>query len=140
MPSRNKSKEVLESLKDRFLDGEKLSVDEIVDEYFDPKSPYNYLVLQKRVRGWLQSTKRWMRNENGLWFGNLNKEGSYGIVTTEEEARFAMIRYYRFVKGVVNNAGRLAKEAQKKGLLKGFKSERMLVAKIEEEEDESSDK
>ena len=135
IPDRNKAKEVLTDLKDRFLNGDKLSVKEIVEDYFTAKTPYAYLVLEKKIRNWLTSVKGWFRKEHGLWFGNLNDEGHYGLITTEEEARYSMVRYYRFVKGVIANATLLAKEADEKGLLpRGLTRERMLIAKIEEED------
>ena len=46
-----------------------------------------------------------------------------------------MIRYYRFVKGVVYNANILAANARQSGLLPdNITRERMLVATIKEEE------
>ena len=132
---KGKNKETIINLKERFVDGEKLTVDEIIKDYFTPNSPYSYLVAAKTVRSILHSIKRWFRKDNGLWFGNITDEGHYGLFTTEEEVRYAMIRYYRFVKGVVYNANILAANARQSGLLPdNITRERMLVATIKEEE------
>lgn len=132
-----KSKEILSELRERFIDGEKLSVDVIVSDYFAPKTPYSYLVGKTRVRGWLNLVKRQFKLRHGLWFGNLNDEGAFGIITAEEEVRYALGRYYRYVKGTVAGASLLVSDAGAKGLLpEGVRRERILVAKIEEEEDD----
>ena len=136
LPDKNKANEVLTDLKHRFLDGDKLTVKEVVEEYFNAKNPYTYLVLEKRIRSWMSAVKHWFRTEHGLWFGNLDDEGRYGLITSKEEARYTLIRYYRFVKGVVSNATLLAEEAEGKGFLpSGFQTENLLVAKLEEEEE-----
>lgn len=115
---------------------EKLSVDEIIEEYISPKNPYSFLQARIMVRGLMRSMKRYFRFNFGLWFGNLDNSGHYGLIETEAEARYAMMRYYRFVKGTIENAGILAQDAGNKGLLPaGMVRERLLVARIEEEDE-----
>jgi hypothetical protein len=138
--SRKAKKEMLESLRERFLDGDKLTIKEMVEDYFSPNSPYAYLVAAKEVRGLIGGVKRWFRKEHALWFGNIDDEGRYGLFTDESEVRYGMVRYYRFVKGVLFNANILAKNARDKGMLPaGVTTERMLVAKLEEEKEEKND-
>ena len=129
-----KKSEVIDDLKSRFLDGEKMTIKEIIGDYYTPKSPYNYLLTQNKVRGQLGHIKRWFRTQT-LWFGNLDESGYYGLITTKEEAMYSMIRYYKFIKGTMAGATLLANDAQKKGLLpEGLVSERFLLAKIVEKE------
>ena len=135
-----KSRELLLSLRERFIDGEKLSVENIIKDYFSPKSAYSYLVAKAKARNWMGLLKRQFKFTHGLWFGNLDDEGNYGVISTEEEVRYTLVKYYRHIKGAVAGATFLVGEADKKGLLPaGMTRERMLVAKIEEEEDEDED-
>jgi len=139
LPNRKQSKELVADLRDRFVDGEKLSIDDVVKDYFNPKSPYAYLVVKNKVKAWMQLVKRHFKIHQGLWFGNIDDEGHYGVVTTEEEARYALIRYYRYVKGTVAGASLLVSDAGNKGLLpEGMRRERFLLTRpIEEDEDEN---
>lgn len=137
MGALSKNKEMLLGLRKRFTDGEKLSVNELIEDYFNPKTAYAYLVAKQKVRGWMNLIKGQFKFRYGLWFGNLDDEGRYGIITTEEEVRYALVRYYRFVKGTVAGASLLVSEAGKKGLLPaGMTRQRFLVAKVEEKKDE----
>lgn len=137
LPDRKKAKEVIEDLQGRFLDGDKLTIEEIMKEYFSTSNAFNYLVIKGKIRSWLSNIKRHFRNTEGLWFGSLDENGHYGLITSIEEATFAMIRYYKFVKGNIASANFLSKDAEQKGILpKGLVRERMLVARIKEEKDE----
>lgn len=135
-PNRKRKKEYLAELKGRFESGETLSINDIVDEYFNPRSTYNYLVSQKVARGWIATVKRHFRRNHGLWFGCVDQDGNYGVITTEEEVKYAMTRYYKYIEGAVNGARILYGDANSKGLLpSGMVRKRMLVAKLEEDED-----
>lgn len=135
LPNRKKSKELLEELRQRFLDGEKMSVEDIVSDYFDPKNPFNYLQAKEVTRSWMSLLKQQFRQRHGLWFGNLDDQGNYGFVTTEAEVRYAMTKYYNFMKGVATNASFLAQEARTKGLLpEGVRHERITVSRLRLEE------
>lgn len=137
MKNRKKNKEMLTDLKERFGEGEKMSVDDVVEDYFSPKTAYSFLIAKGLVRGWMSCVKRHFKLHLGLWFGALDDDGNYGVITTEEEVRFAMMRYYRYMKGVSAGAGLLVNTADSEGLLpEGMTNARFLVAKVEEEEDE----
>ncbi len=136
--SRKKNKEILSDLRDRFVDGEKLSVDGIIKDYFSPKTAYSYLVAKAKVRGWLGLVKRQFKFNHGIWFGSLDDNGSFGIISTEEEVRYALMRAYRYVKGTVAGATLLVADADEKGLLPdGLKRERFLLTRPVEEENEA---
>ena len=115
----NKSKQVIAELESRFIDGERLTIDEIVKEYFDTKSFMNHLQAQKVVRGWINGLKSKFTKKYELWFGSINDLGQFGIANTEAEFRFAGIRYYQNIKGNVKRATQLVREGQSKGLLPG---------------------
>jgi hypothetical protein len=89
----------------------------------------------------LASVKRWFRVKHGLWFGNIDNVGRYGLFTEESEVRYGMVRYYRFVKGVLYNASILASNAKEQGLLPAdIRTERVLVASVKEEEEKNGSK
>lgn len=132
-----KVNKISSDLRDRFIDGDKLSVKDIVDDYFTPKSPYSYLVAVKSVRQTLSGLKRAFHVKDGIWFGCLDNDGHYGVATTSEEVRYAMISYYKFIKGNMANASLLVNNARANGILPaGLTQERLLVAKIEEEKED----
>ena len=136
--NRKKSKEILARLRERFLEGEKLTVETIIKDHFKPSSPYAYLIAKTKTRGWLGMLKGQIKFNHGLWFGNLDETGRYGVISTEEEVRFALIKYYRHIKGSVNSAGLLMGNADKLDLLpEGLKKERMLVARIDDDDDKN---
>jgi hypothetical protein len=129
----------MKDLRERFVNGDKKTVRELVEDYFAPKTPYAYLVAEKIMRSLLRGIKTWFRKNHGLWFGNLDDNGNYGLIDTEAEARFAMIRYFRFVRGTVMGAHVLTENARAKGLLpKGVITENFLVATIGEEQKKKS--
>lgn len=123
------SKKILKDLKERFLDGDKLSAREIVEDYFSPRTPYSYLTGMKKVKGYIQGIKRNFRVKEGVWFGCLDAEGHYGIATTVDEVRWAVITYYKFVKGSMINARVLVKNARASGILpSGMYAEKRLIS------------
>ena len=138
LPNRKKTKVLLSDLRLRFTDGEKLSVDDIIKDYFSPKTAYSYLIAKAKVRGWLGLIKRQFKFRYGIWFGSLDDDGNFGILSTEAEVRFALMRAYRYVKGSVAGATLLVGDADEKGLLPdGLKRERFLLTRPVEEEDEA---
>lgn len=134
----SESKRILKELKERFLDGDKLSVREIVDEYFDPKTPYTYLVANKKAKGYINSIKQYFKSKHGIWIGRIGNDGKYGVATTIEEVGFAVISSYKFIKGNVRNTQMLVGNAKQNGILPtGLKEERLLISRLEEKEDEN---
>ena len=136
---KQKNHNILEELRSRFADGEKLTVVNIIEDCFSPKSPYDYLVAKAKVKQGITYLKRWFRTHEGLWFGGLDNEGHFGLVTNEAEVRYALTSYYKFVKGNIASASLLVGNAREGNLLPaGMQNERLLVARIVEEEDEKS--
>ena len=123
------SKKIFEGLKERFLDGEKMSAKEMVEEYFSPKTPYNYLIDLKKVKGYVQGIKKSFRVKDGIWFGCLDAEGHYGVATTVDEVRWAVIGYYKIVRGSMINAQVLFKNAKANHILpSGINAEKRLIS------------
>lgn len=123
------SKKVLQGLKEGFLDGDKMTVREMVEDYFSPKTPYNYLLAVKKVKGYIQSVKKSFRVKDGIWFGCLDAEGHYGIATTVDEVRWAVISYYKIVRGSMINAQVLFKNAKRDHILpSGINAEKRLIS------------
>lgn len=130
------SREVVKELKDRFLEGEKLSVKDIIEEYYNPGSPYAYLVAVKTARQMIRGIKNSFRKIHGIWFGCLDTDGNYGVATTVDEVRYAVLNYYKFVKGNLLNANILVGNARQNGILPpGLVNERLLIARVKEDDD-----
>lgn len=126
--------EILDKLEQRFLEGERLSVQRILQEVEELRSTTNVLgaiIAERTVRSWIQRLKRRMRSHHKLWLGNISPNGDYGIVLTEREAYYAMHNYYRLTRGILVNANKLKQEVQVKGLLP-FKEERLSLPKPED--------
>jgi hypothetical protein len=135
---RKKNRELVLDLEEAFAEGKKLTVETMVKNYFKPKNPFDYLVAKQKIRSLLSTIRNHFKFRDGLWFGNIDNTGRYGIITTKEEAQFALMRYYRFVKGNIAGATFLVGDAKKQGLLPdGMKNERVLVARVEEEDEDS---
>ena len=92
LSNKQTTKQIKEELEAAFESGEKMTVSKIVSDYIDPKNPYAYLQAQTVVRTWMQKIKRYFKFNHGLWFGNLDNEGHYGLVTTEGEARYSLMQ------------------------------------------------
>lgn len=116
---KKRSKETLESLESRFLDGERLTVEEIIKEYLKDTNTVSYLLSREKAKRWLIVLKNRFWNIHHLWFGNLNNLGQYGLPQTEAEYRYGLLRYYAFVKGNIIRAIHLREEATGKGILIG---------------------
>lgn len=116
--NRKKSLEVVSELEARFMDGERFTIEQLIKEYFQAENYMGALQAKGKVTGWLNSLKRTFTNKHGLWFGNLNELGEYGLCNSEAEYRYVITRYYNYAKGVVLRAVQVRNEASGKGLLK----------------------
>lgn len=124
------SREVVADLEARFLEGERLTVEQIVREVFQTTSYINTVKAQEIVKSWLNSLKkRFTRNYN-VWFGNLNDQGEYGLCETDAEYRYVITRYRNFVLGNVKRTMQVATEAKNKGYLEDLTQIKMLVPEI----------
>lgn len=101
----------------RFLDGERLTTTQIVNEFIKASNTINYMLGRDSVRSWLSTLKRRFWVAHHVWFGCLNDLGQYGICETEAEYRYSLTRYFSFIKGNIIRAVALKGEAQNKGLL-----------------------
>lgn len=128
MVNKLKAREILAELEARFLDGERLSIGNIVTEYLQSSSTLNYLLGKDSVKRWLTTLKRRFWVAHHVWSGNLNDLGQYGICDTEAEYKYSLIRYFSFIKGNVTRAVQLRDEAVNRGLLlKDFKQQTFLL-------------
>ena len=133
--NKKRAKEVLLELEARFLDGERLSVEQIIKEYFKITNAFSYLIAKQTTRRFLATLKKRIAGgDDPLWFGCLNDAGEYGICDSEGEYKYAMTRYFAFIKGNVNRAVQLKNEAVHKGLLlQGWKDTPFLLPAPAEE-------
>ena len=115
-----KSREIVSELEARFLDGEKLTIDQIIkDKFNEPTTVISHLQAQAQVRSWLNALKQRFTKIHRLWFGNLNDLNQYGICQTEAEYRYVLTRYYNLAKGILSRTVQVKNEASNAGLLVG---------------------
>ena len=135
---KKRSSEVISELEARFLEGEKLTTNEIVTEYLKGGSTVNYLLSRDKVRQWLSTLKRRFWVAHQVWFGCLDDLGKYGICSTDSEFRYSLTRYFSFIKGNLVRAQALKGEAKEKGFLIGEFKDRafMLPAPVVEKKKE----
>ena len=123
------TKQTLKEIRQRLEDGERLSVQSIVTEFFSPKSAFARDISTKRANAWLCNlTKRY--NTQGRMFGRLNEAGEYGFPNGEEEALHIGRRAYKFSKGHFISATRKISNGQNEGLIEASKEKIELLAPI----------
>lgn len=132
------NKEILKALKERFLDGEKLTKDEIITDYFPPKNQLGFFMAKGQANKLIQGCKSSFRRKDGLWFGCLDEKRHYGFATTQREIVWIVLGYYRFVKGNMKNVTLLVENAKANGILpSGMREVKMLMPFMGKEEDEN---
>ena len=125
---KKRSSETISELEARFLEGEKLTTNEIVTKYLKGGSTVNYLLSRDKVRHWLSTLKRRFKVAHQVWFGCLDDLGRYGICSNDSEFRYGLTRYFSFIKGNLVRANALKNEATEKGFLLGeFKNQAFLL-------------
>lgn len=141
------NKQALDSLEADFLTGVKVSIPEMVNEYFNPDTPFAYKMAERSVKSWMSTMKTRMMKKHHLCFGrvdNLGKKnsGRYGIAQTEADYRYVNINLLKHVRGTIRNAQHWNEEAFKNGFLSGkvkktqFRIDEVLLDPEDEEEEE----
>lgn len=115
--TREKTKAILAELEERFLDGERMTIDTVIEEHFKTENRLSYLTAKGAVLGWMNNMKRRMTIDHDLWFGIVNDSQEYGIALNEAEYMYVLIRYYMRIKGNLKRAVQVRGEALGKGLL-----------------------
>ena len=133
----SENRKVVGELAARFMDGDKLTIQEIVECYGLPqKEKWQKAMSRRKVSQWLRSVRAKLYREQDVWLTSVNilddgPERVFGIVSTSAQAEFAMTQYYVLTKGVVKNANRLALNVKSEGLLKGrVGTEELLLPKV----------
>ena len=121
-------KEIVNKLYIRFSEYQRMTVDNLVTELFEPKDTYTYIKGKEKVKSIISSLKRRFMSE-GKFFGSVDDVGNFGLPTTEFEYKYIVTEYYGFTKGMIFRASFAATEGKDKGLLKPS-NERVLVPVI----------
>ena len=133
--NRKASSKVLKILEQRFQEGEKLTVEGIISEYFKSPSnnPYMYLLARKKVKAWIEIIKRRLRAKGIHGFGSVNGDGEFGIANTPDEVNWQTNHLaYKMVKGIITNRTNAVNYAIQQGLILPEKltKENQLLPKI----------
>lgn len=129
-----KAKGVFKILENRFIEeGERISVKEIMDEFFEFRNGVSELKVERKVRSWMRQMKTRIWKKHTLPFGNIDNEGNYGVPVEENEYAFALKNYYIITKGMIVNSKKFRDTAISKGLLTDrIKEEKALLYEIRE--------
>ena len=124
-------------LKDKFLESQRFTVDELVDEYYKPNSPYSFLLARRKIHAVLGSIKEDYLKE-GIAFGALNDMNEWGLPSIKEEYEYMGIFRYKLWKGILTNSRILINNGRRKGLLTRTESGSMEVPLLTDVKQESS--
>lgn len=102
--NKKKSYADLADLEARFLDGERLTIDQVVADYFQPKNYMEGLTARDTARGYVNQLKKRFTQIHGVWFGNINPEHQYGIPATRGEFAYSVQGYKNRIIGTVKRA------------------------------------
>ena len=133
----SENRKVVGELAEKFMNGDKLTIHEIMENYGLPqKEQWQKVMSRRKVSQWLKSVRAKLYREDDVWLTGINTTGDknervFGFVHTSGQAEFAMTQYYVLTKGVVKNANRLALNVKSEGLLKGrVGTEELLLPKV----------
>lgn len=130
-----KSKEDVIDLEARFLDGERLTSEQILVQYFESKNYLEGLQDKVTVKNYINTLKnRFSVAHNGLWFGCINELGQFGIPETYDEFRYCIERYRIRVIGQVKRATQVFSNGVDKKILSTNDPERLLLPHLKVEE------
>lgn len=127
-----KSKADVLDLEARFLDGERLTTEQILRQYFKPKNYLEGLQDKATVKGYLGTLKkRFSTAHNNTWFGCLNELGHYGIPNNFEEFRFSIEGYRTRIIGQVRRTIQIYTNGVDKKVLQPTMRQRLLLPTLE---------
>ena len=135
----SENRKVVGELAEKFMNGDKLTIHEIMENYGLPqKEQWQKVMSRRKVSQWLKSVRAKLYREDDVWLTGINTTGDknervFGFVHTSGQAEYAMTQYYTLTKGIVKNANRLALNVKSEGLLKGrVGTEELLLPKVKE--------
>lgn len=118
-------------LENKFHQQERITLDEAVTEYYEPKGAYHFLLCRKTVRGILNSIKKDFLKQ-GIPFGAVNENNEWGMPLMGEEFKYMGIKAYKLVKGIIFNQKILITAGVRSGQITAeSKSETIEVPQLE---------
>lgn len=121
---------VLGEIQKRFENDERLTLQDIIDDYFIANTPYQYLVAKQKATGILSQVMPKRFRKKGLAFGSIDDQGHYGIVATEAESTTYINRRYMLTKGTLTNVGFAMTYMKKNNILPSVKQEKALLPSV----------
>ena len=132
------NKQTVFELVGRFIEGETLTIDEIMTDYLgEPRTELSRILWRKRAKGWIQSCKRRLkRNHEFLTVVQWTEDGKFfGIVRNASGAKMAYHQYYTLTKGILQSVAVLHRTVREKKLLTGqVRSTTLYLPKLQGEE------
>ncbi len=127
-------------LKVKFQEQERMTLQEATEEYYEPKSPYSFIIARTKMSAIFRALKR-VFGKDRIPFGCVNEHKEWGIPTSKEEYEFMGIRRYTLVKGIIKGSQMIISSGVRAGLIKGkSKSETIMIPVLEKNDKKSKDK
>lgn len=121
---------IINDLTHRFMDGEKIRLDDMVDKYFAPKSRLQYINDSTKMRTLLAKLRAILHREHNVVIAPVAR-GLYGIPATSEEYVYAQSLYINRIRGMVHLAIELRDFGQERALIPpSFKVDRLQLPEI----------
>lgn len=114
----------IRELEERFLNGEKLTKEQIAEDYVDKNSD------SKNIATYYITQLQKIFLTSDRWFGRIS-DFHYGLVDSEEEYRYAQNRYFNSIKSKAVMATKLYTEAVERKLIlpSGVHQEKLMLTK-----------
>ncbi len=102
----------------RALKGEHLKQPDIIKEYFNPRSELAQFRAESAMKGIWHGVKKKVWKQTGRTFANIDR-GTWGVISTEEEAAFYFDRAHATMKGYATNTHRAVQDMYNNHILNG---------------------
>jgi hypothetical protein len=127
---RTRRNQIRVNLVDRFKEGERFTLKDVVNEFFQVNNEYEALLVKSMSARIIGLVKKDLQKE-GFIFGTLDESGTYGIPDNELEFRYMGLRKYRIAKGIIQSTGTLMRQGISQGLIKASEEQVTLLKPLD---------
>lgn len=117
-------------LRERFEKGERLTVDQVMREYFRATNELEVIMAKRMARSIMSLVGDDFKKE-GVLFGSLDESGTYGIPADEIEFRYMGLKRYATIKGMVKSTEYFMRRGMAQGLIQAKEEPLVLLKPLE---------
>ncbi len=119
-------KKFLDDLQQRFLDGVYLTDDEMILEFYNPKTELAIRIAKDHVNG-LKNTMKARFDKIGKWFGCVDADGRFGLIGNEKHSEYMNHQYRKRIKGTLRRHSQAVTESKLNGFLPEVRNEKLVI-------------